>query len=161
MLELPVPFATASAETFARSAVGLLHQSQIIDFISFGSECGDISLLDTIAQTLIRDTNKLDPLIKNFLKQGLSFPRARQQALIDFLSSSVSSKVYYDLKETLESPNNILGIEYLKALHTLNTSISPFTVKRANSNYHDIKITLLLLILSSIKIVCLIVLLIY
>lgn len=141
VLELPVPFATASAETFSRSAVGLLHQSQIIDFISFGSECGDISLLNTIAQTLIRDTHELDPLIKKFLKQGLSFPRARQQALIDFLSSSVSSEVYCNLKETVESPNNILGIEYLKALHTLNTSISPFTVKRVNSNYHDIKIT--------------------
>ena len=141
VLELPVPFATASAEMFARAAVSLLHQSQIIDFISFGSECGDISLLDTIAQTFLLNAEQLNTLIKYHLKQGLSFPRSRQQAVIEFLSHLVSPEVYPLLKDALESPNNILGIEYLKAIHQLNASITPFTVKRISANYHDKEIT--------------------
>ena len=141
VLELPVPFATASAELFAKFAVNILHQSQIIDFISFGSECGDVSLLDTIAQTFLYHAEQLDPLIKYHLKQGLSFPRARVQAAISFLNDSVSPKVRPMLQEALESPNNILGIEYLKALRTLDARITPFTVKRVHANYHDQKIT--------------------
>ncbi len=70
VLEIPVPFATASAEMFAQSAVSILHHSQIIDFISFGSECGDISLLDTIAQTFLSHSDELDQLIRYQLKQG-------------------------------------------------------------------------------------------
>lgn len=141
VLELPVPFATASAELFAQCAVGIFHQSQMIDLISFGSECGDVSLLDTIAQTFLSHTNELDPLIKEGLKKGLSFPRARMDAAINFLNRSNFQQSHCDLQSALESPNNILGIEYLKAVHKLNTSIKPFTVKRLQANYHDSEIT--------------------
>lgn len=141
VLELPVPFATASAEMFAQSAVSLLHQSQIIDFISFGSECGDVALLNTIAQTFLSHADQLDPLIKGYLKQGLSFPRARQQAATHFLNHLVTPEVRPMLQNALESPNNILGIEYLKALGKLDSTITPFTVKRMNANYHDQEIT--------------------
>ena len=141
VLELPVPFATSSAELFAQSAVSILHHSQIIDFISFGSECGDISLLDAIAQTFLCHGDKLDPLIKHHLKQGMSFPRARVQAAISTLNYFGIPQDSPRLLEALESPNNILGIEYLKALRKLNASIRPFTVKRVNANYHDKEIT--------------------
>ena len=141
VLELPVPFATASAELFAQCAVSILHQSQIIDLISFGSECGDISLLDTIAQTFLTHTEELDPLIKEALKKGQSFPRARTEAAINLLNRSTLGQAHSDLQVALESPNNILGIEYLKARHQLNSSITPFTVKRLHANYHDSEIS--------------------
>lgn len=137
VIELPVPFATSSAEYFARGAVTLLHQTGSVDIISFGSECGDISLLKQISDALIHDKAHLDPLIRDGLKQGLSFPRARTAALTKHLLSGISSPQDFALQEILESPNNILGIEYIKALTFLNSTITPYTVKRMGSNYHD------------------------
>lgn len=141
VLELPVPFATSSAEYFAKYAVSVLHQSQIIDCISFGSECGEIPLLKHVAETLTTETETIDLLIRSYLKQGLSFPRARMQSLMDHLLPQYPASMHTILKNILQSPNNILGIEYLKALDTLNTTITPYSVKRIGSNYHDTTIT--------------------
>lgn len=137
VLELPVPFATASAEFFAGGAVKLLHQTNIIDLISFGSECGDLSLLQEVSDVLLHKKEYLDPLIKEYLKQGLSFPRARTKALSNYLLPIVPDSKQDLLQNVLESPNNILGIEYIKALTSLNSTIKPYTVKRMGSNYHD------------------------
>ncbi len=141
VLELPVPFATSSAEYFAKYAVSVLHQSQVIDYISFGSECGEIPLLKHVAQTLIYETQTINLLLKSHLKQGLSFPRARMQALMDYLLPQYPIHMHDMLESILQSPNNILGIEYLKALDTLNTTITPYSVKRMGSSYHDTTIT--------------------
>lgn len=141
VLELPVPFATSSAEYFAKYAVSLLDQSQVVDFISFGSECGEIPLLKHVAQTLTNKSKVIDSLIKSYLKQGLSFPRARMQALIDHLLPQYPESMHTSLEKLLQSPNNILGIEYLKALDGLNSTIIPYSVKRTGANYHDTAIT--------------------
>lgn len=140
VLELPVPFATASAELFANYAIKLMHQSQIVDILSFGSECGDVDLLTSIAHTVLTESSKLDTLLKSHLKQGLSFPRARMQALMKLLLPAFSTEQQPLLKDALSNPNNILGIEYLKALEVLSASIKPYSVKRTGSNYHDISI---------------------
>lgn len=136
VLELPVPVATASAERFAEGAISVFEQSNIISMISFGSECGDVLLLKKVATTLIDEQDAIDQLIKKYLKCGLSYPRARQQSLIELLSSK-DFKPTQPLTNILKNPNNILGIEYIKALNKFQSTINPFTIKREGSNYHD------------------------
>lgn len=139
VIELPTFYATASAEYFAFGSVQLLDSLGFIDFICFGSECGDITLLDSIA-TLLKDEPVLyKELLTAKLKQGLTFPLARKEALTAYLHDNITeiSTPLYKLEELLASPNNILGIEYIKALKTLSSKIQPITIKRIVNNYHD------------------------
>lgn len=131
VFELPVYYATASAELFAHGAVNILNRLGIVDYLCFGSECGDISLLDKIASVLLEEPDNFKLYLKTYLKNGLSFPVARKQALIDFLGKDQR------IEQVLDEPNNILGIEYIKALKKLNSSIEPVTILRHGSGYHD------------------------
>ena len=131
IIELPVCFATGSAEYFAQGAISLLNQLGCIDSICFGSECGDLHLLKEIAQLLADEPIEYQAALKQALKEGASFPAARQEAL----------NIYSDkYSEILASPNNILGIEYLKALAKIHSKIEPFTIKRIGAGYHDMDI---------------------
>ena len=140
VIELPALVATASAERFAQGAVSLLNQAQIITQLSFGSECGNIQLLNDIAHVLITETSTIDHFIKFYLKQGLSYPQSRQKALVECLSQYAHTH-YSSLIETLQSPNNILGIEYIKALRLSHSAILPFTIHRQGGGYHDTTLT--------------------
>lgn len=138
VLELPLPFATASAERFAQGAVSLFHHTGMIDTLSFGSECGDIALLQLIASRLETPSITLNTALKSYLKNGYSFPRARELALLEDLKSlELHPEVYDSLIEVIRCPNNILGIEYIKAIEHFNASIKPFTLKRLTAGYHD------------------------
>lgn len=124
VIELPACYATASAEYFATGAVSLLNKLGIVDSICFGSECGDIKAMREIADILIHEPEEYRSALKEALKSGLSFPSARQKALRQ-----------YDY--ILAQPNNILGIEYLKALKKLNSPMKAYTISRAGAGYHD------------------------
>ncbi|PHV71105.1 hypothetical protein CS063_07175 [Sporanaerobium hydrogeniformans] len=139
VLELPVPFATASAERFSEAAVSLLHKTGCTHTLSFGSEVGNLELLQTIASTLSKETPLFSQTLKHALQQGESFPRARQKALIHSLTALGFSPC--TLEKILESPNNILGIEYLRALTKWESSIIPTTLKREIADYHQTVIT--------------------
>ena len=130
VLELPVPYATGSAEHFAYGAVSLLEKLGCIDSICFGSECGDISSLSELAKILAEEPSEYKLLLSDYLKKGNSFPLARQLAIHDYLHSESADKI-------LAKPNNILGIEYLKALYRLKSNIKPYTIQRISSDYHD------------------------
>ncbi|RHP11142.1 nucleotidyltransferase [Dorea sp. AF36-15AT] len=131
IIELPVCFATGSAEYFAQGSISLLNQLGCIDSICFGSECGDLHLLKEIAQILADEPIEYQTALKQALKEGASFPAARQEAL----------NIYSDkYSEILASPNNILGIEYLKALAKIHSKMEPFTIKRIGAGYHDMNI---------------------
>ena len=131
IMELPVCFATGSAEYFAQGSISLLNQLGCIDSICFGSECGDLHLLKEIAQILADEPIEYQAALKQALKEGASFPAARQEAL----------NIYSDkYSEILALPNNILGIEYLKALAKLHSKMKPFTIKRIGAGYHDMDI---------------------
>lgn len=119
ILELPTPWATASAERFARGAVSLLEASGVVTSLSFGSECGRVEDLSRAAALL--DSPAFRDELAVQLDQGLSFPAARQAAL-QALDSGLST--------LLEGANNTLGIEYIRALHTLDSTIRPITVSR-------------------------------
>lgn len=130
VLELPVCYATGSAEFFAYGAVSLLDKLGCVDSICFGSECGDIKALETLAKIISEEPKEYKIFLNKYLKEGNSFPFARQNALKDYLNTPT-------LDSIISEPNNILGIEYLKALYRLNSKIKPFTIQRRSSHYHD------------------------
>lgn len=133
VIELPVCYATASAEFFAQGAVTLLNNLGIVDILSFGSECGDVALLKNAALLLHEESEAYQLALRVQLKKGLSFPAARLEAL----KLSADPQRILDITKVLSSPNNILGIEYCKALLSLKSSIEPYTIKRLGAGYHE------------------------
>lgn len=148
-IELPVVFATASAELFAKGAVSLL-SALGVDALCFGSECGEIAPLQKIASLLFAEPPAYKEALNKALKEGLSFPSARALAVrkcahagslpgADVSSSGSLSGVDAAASDILASPNNILGIEYLKALLALEKNGQhapvPYTIKREGDGY--------------------------
>ena len=136
ILELPLPYACSSAEFFAGGGVTLLNKLNVIDYLSFGSECGSIDILQSVARFLVHEPASYQTLLHSYLKQGLSFPAAREKALLQTVPS-IDKTV---LNEVFSSPNNILGLEYCKSLFALNSTIEPVTITR-KGNYHDDTLT--------------------
>ncbi len=81
VIELPVHYASASAEYFASGAVSLLDRLGVVDFLCFGSECGDIDVLSSLADMLLAEDNSFRESLKSHLKKGASYPQARSDAL--------------------------------------------------------------------------------
>lgn len=133
VIELPVCYATASAEFFALGAVSILDKLGIVTDLCFGSECGDTSILRTIANLLLHESEEYKELLSHYLKEGYTFPEARMEA--------IKNSCPVDYSHILSSPNNILGIEYLKALLTLKSNINPVTITRITAQYHSEQLT--------------------
>ncbi len=131
VLELPCIYATASAEFFALGAVSLLTKLGCVDYLCFGSECGDISLLSDIADFLLEEPLEYQTALKAYLQSGKSYPAARLSALSDTWKEDVSA-----IESLLAAPNNILALEYLKALKGQNSPITPVTIQRVGADYH-------------------------
>lgn len=127
IFELPVYAATASAEFFALGAVRMLNDLGI-DFLCFGSECGNLDALSLLASFLSEESSEYQSHLKTFLKEGNSFPAARRKAVSLCLGESAAY---------LDSPNNLLAIEYLKAIQKTHSKIRPVTVKRQGAGYHE------------------------
>ena len=125
VLELPLPWSLSSAEGFARGAVGLLGSLGVVTHLSFGSECGELDPLQRVAEAL------LDPLLgedlRAELRSGIPFAAARQQAVARRVGA---------LAELLQAPNNILAVEYLKAIYDQRLELHPLTVLRTGAQ-HD------------------------
>ena len=130
VFELPVCYATGSAEYFAVGAVSFLDRLGVVDCLCFGSECGDLELLSRAADILCREPREYRELLRSALKKGSSFPSARESAMLEYTRDAGFASL-------LGEPNNILGIEYLKALKKLNSPITPFTIRREGAGYHD------------------------
>lgn len=135
VLELPLFYSAGSAEFFALGAVTLLDKLGAVDSLCFGSECGDIHALSRIASILLDEPEGFRLTLQNEIKKGSSFPKARSTALRDYLSAT--SPLSADFSHILSSPNNILGIEYMKALLARQSGITPYTVARKGNDYHD------------------------
>lgn len=131
VIELPLLYSISSAENFAEGAIKILDSLKIIDYISFGSESGDISTLNMISDILLQEPETYKNILSQELSKGLSFPKARENALLMYLTNIQESS------NILSYPNNILGIEYLKALKKIKSSIIPVTIKRYEAGYHD------------------------
>ncbi len=139
IIELPLPYAVSSAEFFAFGAIKILNDIGIVDYICFGSENSDINNLDAIAKILINEPESYKALLKKALSEGLSYPLSREIALSEYIESE--NFRIDELSELLTSSNNILGIEYLKALRKLKSNITPLTIKRTNNTYNSSALT--------------------
>jgi len=125
VLELPLPFAVSSAEYFATGSVKILNMIGTVDYLCFGSELGEIETLKLVAQELIDESTEFKTTLRTSLDLGYSYPTARASAL---------TKKYHAIAK---SPNNILGIEYIKALIKSKSKITPVTIKRLGSDYNS------------------------
>lgn len=124
VLELPHTNVLQSAERYAYGAVSLANAIGA-DYLAFGSECGDIEKIIKAADIVSGEDIKSE--LGKFLQEGMSFPAAREKAV---------EKLYPDIANILSSPNNILGIEYVKALNTFCSAIKPVTFTRIGAG-HD------------------------
>lgn len=144
VLELPALFSCASAEYFARAGVALFTRMGCIDYLCFGAENADLSRLNKIADILADEPRSYQDALNRYLKEGKNFPAARILALKSYLSAESSGTALEaeQLASLLSTPNNILGIEYLKALKTCRSQITPYPILREGAGYHDTDILL-------------------
>lgn len=135
VVELPSFYACASAEYFAKGTMTLFEKLGVVDAICFGSECGDLNPLTEIAKVLAYEPEDYKRELRASLRNGYSYPSARNNALLASLPgfAAYSTVICY--------PNNILGIEYIKALLQLESNIIPYTNERVGSGYHDYRLS--------------------
>lgn len=134
VIELPLYYATSSAEFFAQGSIALLDGLGIINNLSFGSSTGDIDTLKRIANVLFLEPENYKKMLDSELKRGSSYPMARSNALKNFLKKEFDAKYISDI---LLDPNNILGIEYLKAMLSFNSQIKPISIVRKGGDYNS------------------------
>ena len=131
VFELPTVFATGNAETFAKGALKLASSLPGEKILCFGTECDDATPLIEIAKTMLIESEEYKKNLKHELKDGNAFAKARYNAL---------SKTYPNLDLTpLTTPNNILGVEYIKAILQNNYDISIKTIRR-DSDFNESKV---------------------
>ena len=134
VLELPTVYSISSAENFASGAIKILDSLKIVDSIAFGAEASDLATLNNIANVLYTEPRGYTNILTHELQKGISFPSARENAILMYLNDI---KRYANI---LNSPNNILAIEYLKALKTQKSNMNPIMVKRSKVYYNDDRI---------------------
>lgn len=128
VVELPVNYAVSSAESFAAGALKVLNYIKA-DSIAFGSESGDIERLSKLAHILCDNEDTLYNEISKYTANGISYAAARQK--------TVEKLTDKDTAAMLTSSNNILAVEYLKAIIKNNYVIKPYTIKRKGDSYND------------------------
>lgn len=131
VIELPTSFCCASAEKFAYGGVFIADSCKIVSHLSFGCENADADALKAIASSFNAETQEYKAQLKLHLKSGASYPSARAEALNLFIPGA---------KQILSSPNNILAVEYLKALERLKSKIEPVLISRKGSGYLESEI---------------------
>lgn len=141
VLELPLVYGIRSAEYFAEGSILTLASTGIVDSIVFGSEVGNIKSLTSIASILADEPEDFKEFLQKYVNSGLSFPAAREKALLDYYKFHYNGNNNFanidDIKDIINNPNNILGIEYIKALQKHNLNIKPYTIKRKGAAYHS------------------------
>lgn len=125
VVELPFPFATQSADIFARGAIEILDALQV-EAIVFGSECANIDLLEKLVSIQIENPD-YHQKVKEYVKKGMNYPTAASKAL----------NVFHP--ETVHSPNDLLAISYIKAIKEINSHIKPIPILRIGE-YHSLNL---------------------
>lgn len=127
VLELPFAYACNSAEYFGAGSVGILDGLGCVTHLSFGSETGEVEPLREMAAFLAKEPAPYKVALKENLDKGLSFPKARELAVASTFGKT----------DVLKEPNNILGIEYLKAIIRLKSKMEPVAVMRMGQGHHE------------------------
>ena len=131
VIELPTIYSISSAENFAEGAIKILDSLKVVSTISFGTETFDLDTLEEFAEILNKEPKKYTSILSHELKKGVSFPKARENALLMYLNGGIK---YANI---LSNPNNILAIEYLKAMKKYRSNMIPMCVKRNKVGYND------------------------
>lgn len=134
VIELPVEYSISSAENFASGAVKILSNLGIVDDISFGAECEDLATLNNIANVIYNEPQEYKNILSHELSKGISYPAAREKAIMMYLNDI---KRYANV---LANSNNILAIEYLKAIKMQKSQLNPVLIKREKVYYNDMRI---------------------
>lgn len=131
VIELPTIYSTSSAENFAEGAIKILNSLKVVDTLSFGMEATDIATLNNIANVLYNEPKEYVTILSHELKKGNSYPKARENALMMYLNDI---KKYANI---MSGSNNILAIEYLKALKKTKSTMLPVGIRRKKVLYND------------------------
>ncbi len=139
VIELPTAYACSTAEIFAGGSINLLNSLGCIDYICFGSESGDLDLLVDIANILSDSPKEFTKILKRHINLGVTFPVARSMAIIEYFTNvkKYNKTKLESINDIIKNPNNILGIEYLKAIRKIKSSIIPYTILRKSAHYHS------------------------
>ncbi len=132
VIELPTIYSISSAENFASGAIKIFNALKCDTVLSFGSESGDISVLNKFADIFYREPPEYVTMLSHELAKGLSFPKARENAMLLYINDIRNSA------NVLSGSNNILGIEYLKQIMKTNNQIDAFTIKRIGTDYNSL-----------------------
>jgi len=138
VIELPVAYAMSSAEFFAFAAVRILDSLGVVDTICFGSEAGNIESLYPAAEILANEPDRYKSILRDTLSEGISYPAARQKALAHYVKEKYGQDT---VSSVLRNPNNILGVEYIKALIRLDSRITPSTIGRIGNDYNSTELS--------------------
>lgn len=137
-IELPVVYCCSSAELFAYGAVSILNSLNAVDYICFGSESGKLDIIDICGDILSNEPQEFKEYLRQYLSEGKSFASSRAKSLVRYMKNHTAYDIDDEsLENLLLSPNNILGIEYVKWLKRLDSKIKPVTIKRMHSGYND------------------------
>lgn len=128
-LELPFVYATGSAGDFADGAVAILKKLHAIDYLAFGVEEAEPEVFEQITEILTVEPENYQLALKQALKSGASYPKARQTAIAAICGDSAAA--------LLKTPNNTLALSYLCAIKKLHANIKPIFIKRISNDYHD------------------------
>lgn len=131
VLEIPVFYSVSSAEYFATGAVALLDKLGVVTHLCFGAECERLNILQRMADIFVDEPLKYSEYLREYVRQGNSFPVARAMALIRYAPE------LSDCRDVLNSANNILAIEYLKALKRRESQLRPVLTVRRGTDYND------------------------
>lgn len=126
VIELHLPFAVSNAQQFAENGTSVADAMNCVDCIAFGSECGDISSLNELSSLIISEN--FQKKLKKQISTGISYPSALTNTM---------KIINPSLVPLMSEPNNILGIEYIKAVYKLGSPIKPVTFKRIGDSYND------------------------
>lgn len=134
VIELPVLWATASAEAFAHAGVAALEKAGCVDTLCFGVECLDLQLLDETVSILVNEPEPYRIALSGQLREGDNFPAARAKAVTAYTGKETADSL-------LRTPNNILAVEYMKALRMRSSDLNPLPILRSQDNYHETALT--------------------
>lgn len=134
VIELPTIYSISSAENFSEGAIKILDSLKVVDTLCFGTETADFAALNNIANILYNEPKEYISMLNHELGKGVSYPKARESALMMYLNDI---KRYANI---LSGSNNILAIEYLKALKKLKSDMKPYSIQRKKVYYNDEKI---------------------
>lgn len=134
VIELPTIYSVSSAENFANGAIKILDSLKIVDSFAFGAEANDLATLNNIANVLNEEPKGYTNILNHELKKGISYPAARENAIMMYLNDI---KRYANV---MGNPNNILAVEYLKALKNQKSKLTPIKIKRQKVYYNEHRI---------------------